>query len=176
MQRMKLLLVVVLFVLFMLSTVQAQPAEGRPVQYAVKYVCGWLPPVPPDLDQWLKPGNYATSINIYNHNPNGVVGGAKRVSLQYRMGNPPPPIITNFAFTVANRRTLTIDCVDIWSMAGLPPGSFVEGTLHIGLNVELPVTAVYTSQTHDDPNLGPGAAAGHSIDVERILPLPGPIG
>lgn len=149
--------------------------EQNPVQYSVKFVCGWLPPVPPDLDQWNKPGNYATTINIHNHTTSGVTGG-KRVALFFRMGTPAPPLVPAFGFSIPLRRTLAIDCVDIWGMAGLPPGSFVEGALHIGLNQPLSVWSVYTAQSHNDPNAGPEVGAGISIDVEQVFPIQAPLG
>ncbi len=165
--------VIGILVCFCLASLQAQPAEQRAVQYSIKFVCGWLPPVPPQDDQFLKPGDYATAINIHNPNTSGVVRGAKRVALHYRMGTTPPPVITNFAFTVANRRVLEIDCQDIWFMAGVPSGTFLKGMVHVGLDEELPIAAVYTSQTHNNDLTGPDPGAGHSIDVEYVKPFRG---
>lgn len=144
--------------------------RSNPVQYSAPYACGWLPPVPPDLDQHLKPGNYATSIQIHNVT-SAKVNGTKKVAFSGRMGAPTPPVNPNFSFSVARDRVLEIDCVDIWAMASLPPGTFISGSVHIGLNSQLPVTGIYTSQTHSDPNLGHDAGAGHSIDVEIIEPF-----
>ncbi len=159
-----------------LSVIALANPKTRPVQYSAPFVCGWLPPVPPDLDQHLKPGDYATAINIHNHLDNNV-GVSKRVALHYRMGTPAPPVVSFSNTVIRTRAVLEIDCVDIWAMAGLPPGSFVKGAVHIGLDTRLPVAAIYTSQTHDDPNAGPGPAAGHSIDVEIIEPFTGaPVG
>ncbi len=173
----KTLIFFVLVVQFSLlvASAQAQPAEARPFQYMVKFVCGWRGPAPPVEDQQVKPGNYATAINIYNHNRSGVVGGAARVALWYRTGFPPPPLVTNFAFTVVNRRVLEIDCLDVWIRSNIPPGTFLKGMVHVGLDQRLEVVAVYTSQTHDNPNAGPDPGAGHSIDVEYVKPLIVPI-
>lgn len=140
------------------------------VQYSVPFICGWLPPVPPDLEQHAKPGDYATAINIHNPTTTRIVI-EKQVALHYRMGSPAPPAIPSVKARIDKVRVLQIDCVDIWAMAGLPPGSFVKGAVHLGMPVELQVAAIYTSQTHDDPNAGPGPAAGHSIDVEIITPF-----
>ncbi len=149
---------------------------NAPVKYSAPFICGWLPPVPPDLDQHAKPGDYHTAIMIHNHTGTNVTAG-KQVMLSFRMGAPPAPPTPFFNASIPFRRTLQIDCVDIWAMAGVPPGSFVKGHLLIGLNQPLPVSATYTSQTHDDPNVGPGPAAGHSIDVEQIFPIGGaPVG
>ncbi len=173
MRRIQTLVVMIVVVFLCLASVQAQPAEQRVVQYAVKFVCGWLPPNPPSDDEYLKPGNYATAINIYNPNTSGVVRGAMRVSLHYRQFDPVPPIITNRAITVANRRTREIDCQDIWYMTNAPSGLFLKGMLHVGLDEELPLAAVYTSQTHNNDLTGPDPGAGHSIDVEYVKPFRG---
>jgi hypothetical protein len=149
--------------------------EQNSVQYSVKFVCGWLPPVPPQDDQWLKPGDYATTINIHNHQTNTVSGGY-RVALFYRIGSPSPPAVAAVPFNIFRRTVGSIDCVSIWAAAGLPPGTFVEGAVHIGLSQPLSVWAVYTSQTHNDPALGPDGGAGHSIDVEQVVPIQAPIG
>ena len=67
---------------------------------------------------------------------------------------------------------LEIDCADIWSMAGVSPGTFLKGVVHLGLVQDLPVIAVYTSQTNNDaPDSLPNAGAGVSIDVEYIEPF-----
>lgn len=158
-----------------LSVIALANPKTRPVQYSAPFVCGWLPPVPPDLDQHLKPGDYATSISIDNHTGTNVFG-SKRVHLQYRMGTPPPPVVPSVNLSVVKNRVLEIDCIDIWGMAGVPPGSFIKGAVHIGLGQQLPVAATYAVQTHTDPNIGPDPGAGISIDVEHIPPLTGVTG
>ncbi len=152
------------------TALAAAGPRSNPVQYSAPFVCGWLPGVPPDLDQFAKPGDYATSIEIHNVT-SGKVGGSKKVALDYRMSSPPAPIAPNFSLSVARDRVLVIDCVDIWAMVGVPGGSFIKGAVHIGLNSQLPVTGIYTSQTHADPTTGADPGAGHSIDVEIIEPI-----
>ncbi len=142
------------------------------VQYSAPFVCGWVPPadefnVPP-----VKPGNYATAINI--HNPTTlVIQASKRVALHYRMDEPQPPSIPFHNFTIGRNRVLEVDCNDIWAMVGVPPETFLKGALHIGLPQPLPVAAIHTSQTDINFNLldPPDAGAGISIDVEHILPF-----
>ena len=141
-----------------------------PVQYSVKFVCGF---VQDDTQAGVKPGNYATAINIHNHVPR-IVQGGKRVALHYRMGTTAPPIQTPFGFTIRSLRVLEVDCIDIWAMVGVPPHTYLKGMMHIGLGEPLPVTAVYTAQTTLDPLLPPNSGAGISIDVEQIVPIQAP--
>lgn len=147
----------------------ASPSNSA-VEYSAPFICGWLPPVPPDLDQHAKPGDYHTAINVHNPEASSLVG-SRRVSLSRRAGSPSPAVVPFNGFGVGPHGTLQIDCVDIWAMASLPPGTFVKGAVHIGVPRQVPVAAIYTSQTHDDPNAGPGPSAGHSVDVEQILPF-----
>ena len=152
------------------AVASAANPKFAPVQYSAPFVCGWLPPVPPQDDQHLKPGDYATAINIHNHTSVNV-NGSWQMGLLYRDGGGVPPAIQFVDISVRNRRVLEIDCVEIWARAGLPPGTFFSGALFIGLDQQLPIAGIYTSQTHVDPALGPDAGAGLSIDVESILPF-----
>ena len=157
----------------------AQAAQGvaprvgpndSPVQYMVKFVCGWVPKNEPGTAPHpVKPGNYATAINIGNHSPDRHII-IKRVLLHYREGTQPPPITKYKRAWLYPWRVLEIDCVDIWNLAGLAPETFVKGMVHIGTPVEFPVAAVYTAQTNlKDPPLDAGA--GISIDVEQYRPF-----
>lgn len=150
---------------------QAADPVQFPVQYMVKFVCGFVVAQPTGEEPPVKPGNYATAINIYNHTDQ-FLDGAKRVNLHYREDGPLPPIISSKNFLLFKRRVLEIDCVDIWSLVGVPPSTFLKGMVHIGLPVEVPVAAVYTSQTNiAGAGQAPDVGAGISIDVEYIAPF-----
>jgi hypothetical protein len=150
--------------------------HAAPVQYSAPYICGWLPSVVPQEDKHAKPGDYATAINIHNPTLSNVAGSA-RVAVFYPPGGAAPPVFPAFAFTVYRFRVLEIDCVEIWRSLELPPGTFTKGAVHIGLQIELPMAGIYTSQTHPDPAGGPDPGAGISIDLETITPfLFGPAG
>ena len=151
----------------------AQP-EQFPVQYMVKFVCGLVPVQPPGEEGPLKPGNYATAINIHNYTFTSPIFGSTRIALHYREGVPfpsLPPLVPVKQLKLWRYRTAEIDCPSIWMRTNLPPGTFVKGMVHIGIGQLLPVVAVYTSQTVLDPAVPPDAGAGHSIDVEEVFPF-----
>lgn len=166
--------------LVLLALALAPPVEGQvvgtsadpgtlAVQYSAPYICGWLPPVPPQDDRHAKPGDYATAINV--HNPlDGPVFGSFRIALWGPPGAPAPPRFPFVNFGIARDRVVQIDCTEIWARLNLPSGTFVKGAIHIGLSTQLPVAAIYTSQTHNNPEAGPDPGAGHSIDIEQIEP------
>ena len=57
-------------------------------------------------------------------------------------------------------------------MLRLDPGTFLKGIVHIGASRELPVIAVYTSQTNVvGSDSAPTADAGVSVDVEYVEPF-----
>ena len=152
-----------------LAAVPAEAANpvASPVQYSVKFVCGF---VPVGEEEPVKPGNYATAINIHNYTTTNL-NVEMLVALHYRAGSGPPPLVPFRTSRAYKYRTLEVDCVDIWGMVGTQPGAFLKGMLHLGMPTPLAVAAVYTSQT----NLGPGAGldpgAGISIDVEYVAPF-----
>ena len=151
---------------------QRTPAT-RSYQYVVPFMCGWLPPVPPDLIQFATPGTYHTSVVV--HNPGfEQVPVRVRVMLGGRAGGTPPPPIGAGNEPAKKNRSLTFDCPWIWAQASLPPGTFIHGALHLGTDERVPVTGFYSAQTHDDPNAGPGAAAGTTSSVEQFEPFIGP--
>ena len=148
-----------------------------PIQHMVKFVCGYVAP-PGDTQEPppVKPGDYATAINIHNYTPDHL-RIQKRVALHYREGTQLPPV-PKPQWAVAYRfRVLEIDCVDIWNLIPAPFGTFVKGTVHIGIAApagadippELPVAAVYTVMQDIDGDHVP-EFGGQSIDVEYIQP------
>ena len=149
-------------------------ADEMPYHYMVKFVCGYLPPLGPE-EEPVKPGNYATAINIHNYTTGAVVI-YKRPALHYHEYAPDelPPVFWAEKFWIKKRRVLEVDCMDVWLLTGTPPGSFQKGMMQISMRGELPVVAVYTAQTNLEPPAAGAAAdpgAGISIDVEYIEPF-----
>jgi len=155
--------------------------------YAIKFVCGYQPPIqisaagnaytePP-----VKPGNYATEINIFNPQFKDL-GLRKRFITLVRNGKAikEPESVTHVmtATMVLRSGYATMDDCDLlWKMTQLAPpmppaNSLLIGYLVINSLQELDIDAVYTSaavrvaqtpgqlQTIDSDNV--------SIDVERI--------
>ena len=143
------------------------------VQYMVKFVCGFVPPPDPAGGEPppVKPGDYATAINIHNYTYENV-RIQKRVALHMREGTAPPPIPPPQWATMYKLRVLEIDCVDIWNLTQAPYGTFVKGMVHIGTPFEVPVAAVYTVLQDIDGDHVP-EFGGQSVDVEYVKPLIG---
>ena len=147
--------------------------------YAAKFVCGWQQPAPaganPQGEFTVKPGNYATDINI--HNPNyKQVPIRKKFIITVQNGQ----AIANEPAQVEPRRIVTMtlgadmvtmdDCNNLWKYsfpAGPPPGQMplTIGYLVVLSPVDLDVDVVYTANAPGDMATTP---TGVSIDVERV--------
>lgn len=138
-------------------------------QYMAKFVCGYQAAGSAETE--VKPGNYLTAVNIAN--PEAVrIDGLERVLVGYAEGTAAPPVLPARSISVRRLRTLEITCADIWAMAGVLPGTFLIGHLHLGFDTPMPVSVVYTSQTNNaGPTQAPNAGAGISIEVEYLQPL-----
>jgi len=153
---------------------QPPPADGdEPVHYMVKFVCGFQDIVetgePP-----VKPGNYATSINIQNYT-DAALTISYRPALSFTPDGDPPPTFERGSLTIPAFTVLNLDCNALWAHTGLQPGAFIEGMVDIGTPALLPVVAVYTAEVPDlvqdgQPTLT-NRGAGISIDVEYITPF-----
>ena len=115
-------------------------AAGVPV-YTVKFVCGTQSPQPnlnAPAEPPVKPGNYATVINIEALTPEaGIfkilsIAGASPLS----MGT---ALINRF-------NTVDITCADIAKLAGSSASAFITGYVNIEVKGSIQVTAVYSSQ------------------------------
>jgi len=119
--------------------------------YAVKFVCGRQAPLPnaaPPIEPPVKPGNYATKVNLelLSPNANGGPVASWNVSLAGDGVSATSPSIV-----LSQLQTIDFTCAAITrltssSVANLP--SFIEGYVNIIANpgVQLAVTGVYTSQ------------------------------
>ncbi len=157
--------------------------------YAVKFLCGTFFQEGP-----VKPGDYATAINV--HNPNGgVVSFRKKAVLLYRADQPPTDAefeLPKPPYPFVGRKLsanwgLEIDCDDIRNVllhGPVPPPAppaptFIKGWVVIevpatpappidgGLVPPLDVTAVYTATGGGfDPFHGGGIA----LEIKSVLP------
>jgi len=156
--------------------------------YAVKFLCGSLPPSPnPEVEWPVKPGNYFTAINV--HNPNfGAIAFQKKAVLLYQADKPsepeqPMPPGKLFDALLRDDWGLEIDCNDIRRklLDGSAPGAptFITGWVVIEVTGTpkhreprpIDVTAVYTSHGWDwDPKTRTPIYVGFAEDVESVLP------
>lgn len=164
---------------------EAMPAAQAAVpgqyiwSYAAKFVCGWQQPAAPGAnpqgEPTVKPGNYATDINI--HNPNyKQVPMRKKFIITVQNGQ----ALANEPAQVEPRRIVTMtlgadmvtmdDCNNIWKYAfpaGPPAGQMplTIGYVVVLSPVDLDVDVVYTANAPGDLATAP---TGVSIDVERV--------
>ncbi len=163
--------------------------------YSAKFLCGTFTG---DVEGAVKPGNYATAINVHNLQDEPLEF-TKRAVLSSREDEPRSPPTSPITLTLDPDEALEIDCPDIRQLLGLPLGEeFIKGFGVIRSDsVEMDVVAVYTAQFLDknvecltktgeleppDEGAGPrgttavgvGQGGGMSIDVEYIQAKPGP--
>lgn len=146
-------------------------ARRAKFQYAVKFVCGKFVAPTPDptgengqlAEGPVKPGNYATAVNI--HNPwFRDVFFAKKAVLSLREPDQGKP--SQFHRMVLKQDGATeIDCPEIRKILGLnTPEQFIKGYFVVYSTQELDVDPVYTAQSLDVA----GNLSGMSIDVEHV--------
>ena len=144
-------------------------AEVEGYHYLVKFVCGFQPISDPSKEP-VKPGNYATAINIHNYTDHAVTIW-KRPALHYtELDSEIPPIYPVRKFSIRPYRVLEIDCPVLWKLTDTKPGVFMKGMVDITIEEELSVVAVYTAAGAKDA-ASPVLESGVSIDVEYVRPL-----
>ena len=144
-----------------------EPARAAPIKlaptfvYSVKFLCGLQTTpsssqlFPPPTEPAVKPGNYATAVNVHNFHRRDVVFVKKAVlALPELQGPPnqPGPFVKGI---LGPDQALEVDCTDIVKEL-TPPGiisgtTFIKGFVEIVSPAELSVVGVYTSQTCHNP-------------------------
>ncbi|HXU47197.1 MAG TPA: hypothetical protein VN783_16845, partial [Thermoanaerobaculia bacterium] len=147
-----------------LSALVALPASAQRFSWAVKFVCGYNPT---NIGQSLhgtkegeptvKFGNYATDINIYNHDYFSQADIKKKVIVLVKEGFPvsrEPNFNKASAFDSISLPVDTATMDDCNRIAELLYGGVVPtpmplwiGFLILESNIDLDVTAVYTAET-----------------------------
>jgi hypothetical protein len=162
----------------------AQPPFGAQWSFAVKFVCGLQRPTGDQAGEPpVKPGNYATEINIHNFTYQTaaavvvkkllILAGTSAAGAPFALREPQlarPRVVARVALP-ADTATMD-DCNAIWKLAGLPPGALTIGYLVLLSSVDLDVDAVYTASV---PGLPGTTASGIAEDVvlvtgKRLLP------
>jgi hypothetical protein len=164
---------------------QATEPAGRYLwNYSVKFVCGLQPFDPTGAaatgEPVVKPGNYATEINIHNYTYRQVPLGkkvlilVKDATVEGRVGREPKPVepvVFDMIQLPPDGATMD-DCNRIWALTKTNltannPRPLTIGYLVILSPVDLDIDAVYTAQVIAALGGQPGPLAV-SIDVERV--------
>jgi hypothetical protein len=134
-----------------LLTVGNASAQSSPSIFAVKFVCGKQAPInslTPPAEPPVKPGNYATKVNVELLSPNANGGGVFSWNVSLAGGGGPSP--TSLTIPLSQLETIDVTCAGITKQLGTAakPPAFIEGYVNVIANpgVQLAVTGVYTSQ------------------------------
>jgi hypothetical protein len=174
---MKKYAVIVIAALGVMAAIGQARAQVSPLYtYSVKFVCG-LQSVPssqfpPPREPTVKPGNYATAINVHNYHvaTSGTSFRKKAVIARPESVSPRGPISTIVGEKLGPNQALSVDCNEIAklfpSTVPLPP--FIDGFVEIVSPVQLSVTAVYTTQTCNMPAGSKGCASLGDLSIEVV--------
>jgi hypothetical protein len=151
--------------------------------YAAKFVCGEFKggaAGAAQIEGPVRPGIYATVINIHNPHPNRAVAFRKKAVLLFagfggdappepEIPKPPGPL---HSVELRPDWGMEIDCFDIRKVLlpnSPPPPVFITGwvVLEVMSPFQLDVEAVYTAQALVD-----GKPGGISLEVERVPGTP----
>lgn len=131
----------------------AAPTTKELYTYPVKFVCGSIPgsgDMPAIKEPPVKPGNYATAINILNIFDEAVkLTYWASVAAPVSAATPPGPVSTEIGMGLRPRQAMEIDCPQIMGLFGgieVARADFLKGFLVIESTVDLQVVAVYTSE------------------------------
>jgi len=142
--------------------------------YSVKYLCGLQVQDPnsfkPSAEPPVKPGNYATAVNIHNFNDVNVPLCKKAVVALPERSPSRGQIGPFIGERLKPDEAFEVDCTDIVSLfpAGTALAPFIKGFVEIRSPVALSVTAVYTAQACDNgdprrPCFSPFTSSGGPI-------------
>jgi hypothetical protein len=142
--------------------------------YSVKFVCGLQLPIPgqvPPFEPPVKPGNYATAVNIHNFHNGQSATIAKKAVIANPENQPPGQISKFTTLTLQPDQALEIDCPDIASLLAnpttvLPP--FIKGFVEVVSRVPLSVTGVYTAQACDMSTAGQVCAQNTPVSIDVV--------
>ena len=170
------------------AAAQCAPASAQncsvgrlPCVYSIKFICGdqsanpnlHLPSEPP-----VKPGNYATAVNIHNFHQDQKAFILKRAVIANPENQPPGQVSPSRQVTLGPGQAFEIDCSDIVSLfpSSFPLPPFIKGFVELrGLPTSpfptLSMTAVYTAQATTAAGTQGGPV---SVEVVPVQPFGGP--
>jgi hypothetical protein len=153
--------------------------------YSIKFVCGYQPELKLDpatafREPVVKPGNYATDININNPQAKELplnkwitvmVQGQEVLAREPASVDPR----TKLGMVLKPYAATMDDCNNLWRLLQMPmppppASSLTIGYLVIQSPMELDIDAVYTAEVPGGPNAAGvvSSPTGISIDVERV--------
>ena len=145
----------------------------------MKFICGQQLPDPQSFEPPVKPGNYATAVNVHNYHNSQQVPIRKKAVIALPEDQPPGQISQFVGLVLKPDQALEIDCEDIARLlttAGtkLPP--FIKGFVEVLSPQPLSVTGVYTAQgcNFSNPAVPPTCSGPVSVDVVPEQPFAGP--
>jgi hypothetical protein len=155
-----------------IATASPSTAATSFTEYAAKFVCG-VPGLEAQREA-VKPGNYATAINI--HNPNQLattppINFTKHAVLALSEGTTPRPPFPPVTESLPSDFAMEVDCRNIWDLLKVSPDSpFVKGFLVIlaPAGTSLDVVGVYSAEP--PPSSAGGPPAGMGLEVLPITP------
>jgi hypothetical protein len=154
----------------------AQPSSNT--VFSAKFVCGTQLPTSSNQEPTVRPGSYATDINIHNYHPNQPVTLEKQVILlvvgddaigrEPNLGKQFKPL----KLTLPPGQATMDDCTAIRKLIPDIPSAprLIVGFLQIKSSDDLNVTGVYT--VNPPSSAGAPSSGPVSIDVESIQGKP----
>lgn len=157
----------------MTASASAARAQVAPLKtrfaYSVKFVCGVQPgtSLNPPSEPPVKPGNYATAINIHNFHFKQSAGLCKKAVIALPEDVTPRGAIGNVLRLppLLPDEAIEVDCADIVKLlpsSGVPLPPFIKGFVELRSDQLLSVVAVYTAQGCDATR---GCAGPVSLEV-----------
>ena len=152
----------------------AQPAVTTQIEYAAKFVCGI--PGSEAQREAVKPGNYATAINIHNSNQlttTAPINFTKHAILALPEGQNPIPPSRAVSESFPSDFAMEVDCQNIRDILGPiapPPPAFIKGVLVLLTPppAALDVIGVYSAEA--PPKAPDGVPTGMGLEILPILP------
>lgn len=150
MKKLAAIAIVALTVATVLTPTSAAQAQEAGLLYSVKFLCGLQTPLPgaPPKEPPVKPGNYATAVNVHNFHSFTVVIDKKAV-IAAREGADQGPMSKPVRDVLKPNQAIEVDCAEIVGLFdGIPLPPFIKGFVEVvsPQRVELSVVGVYTAK------------------------------
>lgn len=173
------------------ASAQGVPGGGYMWSYATKFVCGtespgMFVPIGSKAEPPVKPGNYATDINIHNPNYQDNVIFKKMIIMVGETttanGVPGEPFVHREPDTTKPSKFVTLplgpdyatmdDCQALTRLAkqagAIGAGSFMMGYLVVLSRLDIDVDAIYTAEVYSGVNAVGPIPAGIALEIVHV--------